>query len=605
MSEPKGATPSGHPHRYWEREMPHAIARIAKLKSGNVGASGLHTGRVRETPNANPEIKNIRFIGQPDSPDLPSLETIVRERIGQQTIRKNAVLCVEMLLTASPEYFRPDDPSRAGYYEPERLADFRASVHDWLDSEYGDRIVRAELHLDESTPHIHAYLVPLDERGKLNCRGIFGGRQKLSQFQDSFANAMSPLGLERGIKGSKAKHTKIQHYYAAINSSPDQTLDRSSIEYQLADRNRAIKEKEQANITAKSLARDKEELQQRLSKAELKLKAQSQEITNLRRQNAELANKVRDLPLADVAHELGLCEDPKDRHKWQSADHTINITGSKFYDWKQMKGSGGAIDLVMHVSECNYKQSVAWLSDRFGEGATIEAVTYKAKEIIQHEPVPEFTPPVPDKDKWQAVRKYLTRDRKLPSALVDKLHQQGLVYADCNQNAVFIRRDLDETKITGANLRGTAGEKNKFKGLAKGSKRSEGWFYFGSGEQSGDAVRRVVLVESPIDAMSLSVLERTDSKKTLYLSTDGAGSIPTEYLEEVKDVVIALDNDDAGREMAQRIKSQLPNAVVKIPKAIDWNEELIKTFDWSNSKHNNEIKKQPQHKQEIDRGWSR
>ena len=122
-----------------------------------------------------------------------------------------------MLLTASPEYFRPDDPSRAGYYEPEKLADFQQSVHSWLDNEYGDRIVRAELHLDESTPHVHAYLVPLDERGKLNCRGIFGGRQKLSQFQDSYANAMSPIGLERGIKGSKAKHTKIQHYYAAIN----------------------------------------------------------------------------------------------------------------------------------------------------------------------------------------------------------------------------------------------------------------------------------------------------------------------------------------------------------------------------------------------------
>ncbi|MEM6611231.1 MAG: MobV family relaxase [Cyanobacteria bacterium P01_C01_bin.72] len=585
--------------------MPHAIARIAKLKSGNVVASGLHTGRRRLPPNANPQVENVRFIGQPDSPDLPSLETIVRDRIGEQTIRKNGVLCVEMLLTASPEYFRPDDPSRAGYYEPEKLADFRASVHNWLDSEYGDRIVRAELHLDESTPHIHAYFVPLDERGKLNCRGIFGGRQKLSQFQDSFANAMSPLGLERGIKGSKAKHTKIQHYYAAINADPDRSLDKSSIEYQLADRQQAIKDKKQALITAKLLARDKENLQQRLNKAEVKLKAQSQEITNLRIKNAELARKVRDLPLADVAHELGLESDSKDKHKWQSADHTITITGSKFYDWKQMHGSGGAIDLVMHINEYDYKQSVAWLSDRFGEGATIEAVTYKAKEIIQHEQVPEFTPPLPDFDKWQAVRKYLTRTRKLPSGLVDLLHEQGLVYADNNQNAVFIRRTLGGEKITGASLRGTAGEDNKFKGLAKGSKRKDGWFHFDEGEQSGDAVRRVVLVESPIDAMSLSVLERTNSKKTLYLSTDGAGQIPVEYLEEVKDVAIAFDNDDAGREMAQRIKRMLPNAVVKTPKTVDWNQDLVNSFDWSNPSKAKTIKHQPQPKQDIDRGWSR
>ncbi|HEY9772149.1 MAG TPA: MobV family relaxase [Coleofasciculaceae cyanobacterium] len=580
--------------------MPHAIARIAKLKSGNVGASGQHTRRARETPNANPEIANIRFIGQPDSSSLPSLETIVRERIGEQTIRKNAVLCVEMLLTASPEYFRPDDPSKAGYYEPERLADFQQSVHNWLDNEYGDRIVRAELHLDESTPHVHAYLVPLDERGKLNCRGLFGGRQKLSQFQDSYANAMSLIGLERGIKGSRAKHTTVKQYYAAVTKTPDLTLDRTTIQHQLADRQRVIKEKEQALITAKLLSRDKEELQQRLEQAEIKIKTQARELTNWKTKYADIADQVRDLPLKDVVYELGLEPDPKDKHKWQNEYHIINITGSKFYDWKQMKGGGGAIDLVMHINECDYKQSVAWLGERLGESATIEAVTYKTREIIRTEPVQEFTPPVPEQSKWLSVKQYLTRTRLLPSGLVDKLHEQGLVYADQNQNAVFLRRSLDEDKITGATLRGTAGEDNQFKGLAKGSKRKEGWFYLTKGEQSSDPIRRVVLVESPIDAMSLAVLERTDSLKTLYLSTDGAGVIPIEYLKSVKDVVIAFDRDRSGQSMAERIKTQLPNAVSKTPKAIDWNQDLVNTFDWVNQKRSHEINRQ--HQRGIERG---
>ena len=597
MSEPKRAfAPSGHPHRYWEKEnridMPHAIARIAKLKSGNVGASGLHTGRLRETLNANPEIKNVRFIGQPDSPDLPSLETIVRERIGQQTIRKNAVLCVEMLLTASPEYFRPEDPSRAGHYEPERLADFRTAVHGWLDKEYGDRIVRAELHLDESTPHVHAYFVPLDDRGKLNCRGIFGGRQKLSQFQDSYAEAMSPIGLERGIKGSRARHTTIKQYYAAVTKTPDLTLDKTTIEHQLADRARAIKEKEQALVTAKSLAKKVEVLEGQLEAAQTKIKLQNKKLTNWKNKYADIANSVREIPLKDVAYQLGLEPDPKDQHKWLGEHHTINITGSKFYDWKEMKGGGGAIDLVMHVNKCDFSQSVAWLNDRLGESATISAATYKTRNIIKTEPVREFSPPVSELDKWQAVRKYLTRNRKLPSGLVDRLHERGLIYADHNQNAVFIRRALDEEKITGASVRGTVGEDNKFKGLAPGSKRSEGWFYFTKGEQKSDPVRRVVLVESPIDAMSLSVLERTDSKKTLYLSTDGAGQIPTGYLKEIGSVVIALDRDRAGREMTQRIKSQLPGASTKTPLSNDWNQDLVNSFDWTNNTISNEIKRQ-------------
>ena len=100
---------------------------------------------------------------------------------------------------------------------------------------------------------------------------------------------------------------------------------------------------------------------------------------------------MRDLPLKDVAYELGLEPDPNDKHKWLGEHHTINITGSKFYDWFEMKGGGGALDLVMHVNQCDYKQSLAWLNDRFGESAATEAVTYKTREIIQTELVPEFT----------------------------------------------------------------------------------------------------------------------------------------------------------------------------------------------------------------------
>ena len=174
--------------------MAYGICRIQKLKAGSVSGSALHTNRERYTPNADPAQPHIRIIGQPDGPNTPELETLVRQRIGDQTIRKNAVLAVEFLLTASPEYFRPDDPGRAGHYEPQRLEDFQHQACVWLTNNYGDRIVRAELHLDEATPHIHAYLVPLDEKGKLNCRALFGGsRYRLSELQDSFAAAMSPL----------------------------------------------------------------------------------------------------------------------------------------------------------------------------------------------------------------------------------------------------------------------------------------------------------------------------------------------------------------------------------------------------------------------------
>ncbi|MDJ0744888.1 MAG: hypothetical protein QNJ32_16200 [Xenococcaceae cyanobacterium MO_167.B27] len=77
-------------------------------------------------------------------------------------------------------------------------------------------------------------------------------------------SAMSLLGLERGIKGSKAKHTAVKQYYAAVNKEPDNTLDMTTIQHQLADRQRAIKEKETLKRTATALAKEKEVLQQRL-----------------------------------------------------------------------------------------------------------------------------------------------------------------------------------------------------------------------------------------------------------------------------------------------------------------------------------------------------
>lgn len=47
----------------------------------------------------------------------------------------------------------------------------------WLNEKYGNRIVSAILHVDEATPHIHALLVPLDDKGKLNLLNLLLQRQ--------------------------------------------------------------------------------------------------------------------------------------------------------------------------------------------------------------------------------------------------------------------------------------------------------------------------------------------------------------------------------------------------------------------------------------------
>ena len=72
---------------------------------------------------------------------------------------------------------------------------------------------------DETSPHVCAYVVPIDPKGKLNCSHFLDGREKLTQMQTDFADKVGrQFGLERGIEGSKAKHKTIKQYYAEIQA---------------------------------------------------------------------------------------------------------------------------------------------------------------------------------------------------------------------------------------------------------------------------------------------------------------------------------------------------------------------------------------------------
>lgn len=573
--------------------MAYAICRIQKIKSwGELGSSSKHTERTRETLNADPDITNIRLIGANDK----SLKELFFEKVGAQKYRCDAVLLVEILLSASPEYFRPDNPDVAGAYIPQRLEDFVDVCQTWLLDRYHDMVVRAELHVDESTPHIHAYIVPLNHIGKLSARSLFNGRQKLSELQDSFARAVEHLGIERGVKGSKAKHTDIKKYYAAVNSRshhinledvlPSEEEAASISDYralvkqilqpqldtlnkQLVNQNFKLREKQKVEETAIASERERRQLEARVQNLSWTLELWESQ-----------ANLLRDIPLESIAYHLGLHPHPKYQGRWVSANHTINITGSTFYDFVGAEhGGGGAIDLTMHLLNCNFREAVAWLHEIFGESETLRAVTHRAREeaavIIATEKPKQFVAPVPDKSKWDGVRDYLVGARKLPAALIDNLHIAGLIYSDEKQNAIFLMRSLPDGEITGAFLRGTYGHNNTFYGLAKGSKRNKGWFHFTTGGQGEGKIARAVLTKSPIEALSAAVLNHSLTEKTIYIAIDSHQCMPVEFLSYFKNIVAAYNNDTVGEEITGALLKVLPQTIRLKPLYDDWNQQLV------------------------------
>jgi hypothetical protein len=186
-----------------EARMAFAILRTEKLKSmGEVGGSLSHNYRTRPTPNANTEIKNWHSISTASG----AMEAI-KNRLPEKN-RKNAVLCVEHLITASPEW---------DAWGTQKETDFFNESLKWLRSLYGsENVVAASVHHDETTPHLVAYVVPVDTTGRLNARRWLGGRENLSAMQTSFAKQVKNLGLERGLEGSKARHTTVKEFYAEI-----------------------------------------------------------------------------------------------------------------------------------------------------------------------------------------------------------------------------------------------------------------------------------------------------------------------------------------------------------------------------------------------------
>ncbi len=193
------------------RRMGFAILRVQKLKHPiAVQRSMKHALRTQETPNADASrlAQNTASVKSVDE----ALERFNGRLATQPKVRSNAVLAVEYLVTGSPEALQ-------GKTRQEQDEYFKTALK-WLQSRHkAENVVAWGIHRDETTPHLYAVVVPIDANGKLNCRHFLGGAKALSDMQSDFAEKVGRQhGLERGLQGSKAKHTSIRDYYARVNS---------------------------------------------------------------------------------------------------------------------------------------------------------------------------------------------------------------------------------------------------------------------------------------------------------------------------------------------------------------------------------------------------
>ena len=580
----------------------YAIFRIAKLKSkASIRNAIKHAFRTaRFTPNADPQRKNANRVlwGEP----APTPE--IYDRIDNAPHRKDSVHCIEVLMTASPEAFK--DMSKKEFKDWVNKSCNHLLRQFGKNADGKSNVLSMVLHMDETTPHISAFVVPEDpETGRLNAKRWLGGRDKMRALQDHYHNAVKDClgGLTRGVRGSKATHQQIQNFYGTL---PEVSSDSDAESVIL--RNPSLlevalgKDDWKAEMTAafERLSNDSEQLKseakaQRHKEKELKATINNLERTNERTQknakeNADLAAKqkaaldaLRAKPLTEVAAALGLEQDTDENWKDADKQFAIAINGRKFYDFKEPdegKG-GGAIDLVKHVLGCDFQEAKAWLMSRYDGNALLAehhaAAVREVKEIrkgVTEGTIKPFTPPTPTESTWKSVANYLHSVRGLSQKLIEGVRKQGVLYSDRFSRVVWAGKRH-------AALRTFKGGSNE-KRLALGSDKSEAWRAT-IGKES-DKHTNLVFAESPFDALAYMQLYRL---KGVAASAHGA----TPYLPENlhngawQKIHVVYDNDDTGRKSGTKLVAHckslgFKDAELFLPSGVkDWNDALTRSFE--------------------------
>lgn len=246
----------------------------------------------------------------------------------------------------------------------------------------------------------------------------------------------------------------------------------------------------------------------------------------------------------------------------------------------------------------------------------VQQVRYKREK-------PKFV--MPEKaDTNSKVRDYLCRTRGIEERIVDKWIHEGLLFQEAGRfgNCVFVSRDENGKPVYG--VKRSADPKRKFVVDVEGSDYSQGFFIKGKldyytkvSDNFASEHSSLFVTEAVIDLMSLQslYLRRRDYElrqqgkldcdpedyenrflNSNWYSLNGCrkydGLLNTIASHKgIKDIFLALDNDEAGRNASKAIKEEIQkrfpdrkiDVSIRVPptEGRDWNDELKAGFSLS------------------------
>ena len=258
----------------------------------------------------------------------------------------------------------------------------------------------------------------------------------------------------------------------------------------------------------------------------------------------------------------------------QDHDSMVFTQNGQWY-WNSQNLKGGALELLMYYENQTFVDAVLTLSNE------LEHVNQSHKDYTKKTVVPKAAFSLPPKsDNFKRLFAYLVSSRGLDKEIVTDLVSNKKIYESENtHNVVFVGYD-DTGKPASGFRRGTLTNK-PFKGDVTGSNKRIGWLM-----EATSPTDTVMVFEACIDAISHATIGKLHENH--YMENDRlvlggtADNALRQYLKthpHIKNVVMSLDNDEAGSKATKNIATKLKKQDYKMFKATptgkDWNEDLL------------------------------
>ncbi|MEF2229185.1 MAG: MobV family relaxase [Candidatus Cardinium sp.] len=528
-----------------------------------------------------------------------SLYELVEQRISEgyklsKAIRSDAVKALGLVMTGSHDRMKEIE-SNEKLFENWKKANWNFACR-----EFGGEknIVRFSIHRDERTPHIHCVIVPITPDGRLSAKHYRHGTIKLQGYQNRYAEAMAPFGLERGIEVSLTarKHTTSKEYYKIMNT----------IERELVSETKHINT---LNPFHREQAKNElEKVQNKLRSLEEENKGLKQEVVYSKNTHKTLIeNRIKD-DLEKVKREVNLIQHAasmgyvlnkeKSSKTWAvmvKEDDKILIKNSPNQNGHWMYKSlvdeqeKGTIVDFMQKRGFSY-QSICGLSSRHLDDRVVKdqkSLSIEIEDALSQRYIAQ--------EAFDRVVEH-QKGNYLACRGIDEVTYGCYEGVKVGNQAVFaLYRDIN------SNGNGVICSTISYQFDAKGSMSDDGFFnstkYFQKElprglsvlVDSNVSVKHIVVSESPIDALSYKQIHKP-SEGTMYVST--CGSLSEGVKKELENVfcnarengwsvTLAFDNDKAGRQMDKEVRELAQSLKVSCKSSIpskgkDWNEELVR-----------------------------